>query len=359
MLKITDIRAKRVQLKLHEPVVISRGTITHADTVVAKVLTDEGICGYGEGSGATFITGETTETILGAIQMLKDELVGLDPLAIGHIHRVMDQALVGNGSAKAAIDIALYDIMGKAVKAPLYKILGGISSRIETDMTVLIDKPSVMAERAKEIAARGFRFIKVKAGSDPDEDIEAIRLIREAVGPSVHIKIDANQAWSVPECLRIMERLLPLGVDLVEQPVPYWDLDGLAQIRRKARFAVMADESCFTPQDAVALIKKDAVDMINVKLMKCGGLYRAMEIDSVCRAAGVGCMVGCMVESRIGIAAGAALVASHPNFRFADLDSYLYFEDTGEIRGGFIAKGGEMLLTDEPGLGVTVDMEWA
>ena len=338
-MKITEIRANRIKLKLHEPVVISRGTITHAETVVAKVLTDEGIFGYGEGSGATFITGETTETILGAIQLLGEELIGLDPLAIGHIHRVMDRTLIGNGSAKAAIDIALYDIMGRVAGAPLYKILGGMSSKIETDMTVLIDKPVVMAERAKEIAAQGFRFIKIKAGSDPGQDIEAIRQIREAVGPRVHIKIDANQAWSVSECLQIMERLQPLGVDVVEQPVPYWDVDGLAQIRRKARFAVMADESCFVPQDAVALIKRDAVDMVNVKLMKCGGLYRAMEINSICQSAGVGCMVGCMLESRIGIAAGAALVASHPNFRFADLDSYLYFEDTGEIKGGFTTRG--------------------
>jgi len=337
-------------------VVISRGTITHAETVVAQVFTDEGICGYGEGAGATFITGETTDTVLGAIQVLREELIGLDPLAVGHIHRVMDRALVGNGSAKAAIDIALYDIMGKVARAPLYKILGGVSPKIETDITILIDKPSTMAKQAKELVAKGFRFVKVKAGSDPVRDVEAVRLIREAVGPSIHIKIDANQAWSVSECLRVMEHLRALGVDVVEQPTPYWDSDGLAQIRRKGPIAVMADESCFTPQDAVALIKKDAVDMINVKLMKCGGLYRAMEINAICQAAGIGCMVGCMLEGRIGIAAGAALAASHPNFRFADLDSFLYYEDTGEIKGGFTAKGGEITLTEEFGLGVTVDV---
>ena len=355
-MRIVDIRAKKVQFRLHRPVVISRGTIDCAETVVTQVCTDEGICGYGEGAGATFITGETTDTVLGAVQTLREELIGLDPLAIGHAHRIMDRTLVGNGSAKAAIDIALYDLMGKIARAPLYKILGGVLAKIETDMTILIDKPSIMAERAKEAVAQGFRFLKVKAGSDPGQDVEAIRLIRKAVGPDIHIKIDANQAWSVSECLRIMEHLGAFGVDVVEQPTHYWDSDGLAQVRRKGRFVVMADESCFTPQDAVALIKKDAVDMINVKLMKSGGLYRAMQINSICEAAGVACMVGCMLEGRIGIAAGAALVASHPNFHFADLDSFLYYEDTAEIKGGFTANGGDIVLSEEPGLGVTVKM---
>jgi L-alanine-DL-glutamate epimerase-like enolase superfamily enzyme len=354
--KIADIRAEKVNFKLARPVVVSRGVITAAESVVTKVITDEGICGYGEGTGATFITGETTDTILGAIQLLKEELIGVDPLAIGHIHRVMDRVLLGNGSAKAAIDIALYDIMGKVAGAPLYKILGGVSAKVETDMTVLIDKPSVMAQRAKEIVAQGFRFLKVKTGADPDRDIETIRLIREAVGPDIHIKIDANQAWSVSECLRIMEELRKFDVTVVEQPTQYWDTDGLAQLRRRGSFVVMADESCFTHQDAIALIKKDAVDMINIKLMKCGGLYRAMQIDSICEASGIGCMVGCMVEGRIAIAAGAALVASHPNIRFADLDSSLSLEHPDWIKGGFTVRGGEITLSEKPGLGFEIDM---
>lgn len=355
-MKITDIRAKIIHLGLPKPVVISRGTITTADTVVVQVLTDEGISGYGEGAGATFITGETPETILGAVRLLREELIGTDPLAIGHIHRTMDRALVGNGSAKAAIDIALYDIMGKALGAPLYKILGGVSGKVETDMTILIDKPSVMAKRAKEVVEQGFRFLKVKAGADPHQDIEAIRLIREAVGPDIHIKVDANQAWSVSECLWIMEELSKYGVDVVEQPTRYWDSDGLVQLRRKGRFTVMADESCFTPQDAIALIKKDAVDMINIKLMKCGGLYRALEINSICEASGIACMVGCMIESKLAIAAGAALVASQPNIRLADLDSFLSLDDRGQLRGGFTISGGEITLSEEPGLGIEVDM---
>ncbi len=355
-MQIVDIRAEKMRFELVKPVVIALGTITHGETVIVKVSTDGGICGFGEGAGTTFVTGETNDTVIAAVELLKRELIGLDPLSIEHIHRVMDRAMIRNASAKAAIDIALHDIMAKNAKAPLYKLLGGTVNQIETDMTIMIDEPEVMSHEARELVERGFRFIKVKAGVNPDMDIEAIRQIRSAVGPSIHIKMDANQGWSANDCLRVMHAVREYGVDAIEQPVPYWDIDGLAYIRSKAPIKLMADESCFTPQDAMTLVKRDAVDIINIKLMKCGGLYRAAQINSIAEAAGVRCMLGCMLESKVAISAGAALVAARPNFLYGDLDSFLYFKDNSRIKGGFSFQNGKITFGEAYGLGIEVDM---
>ncbi len=355
-MKITGITSEKVCLELLRPFTIAIGTISKVDTVIVKVETDKGITGHGEGTSVPFVTGETPEIIRLAVAAMGEALLGLDPWSIGHIHRVMDETVVGNGAAKAAIDIALYDIMGKDARLPLYKLLGGNCAACETDQTIGIDAPAAMAEAAKSIAGQGFRQIKIKAGIRPSEDIEAIRLIREAVGPDIHLKVDANQGWSAGDAVITIAKMAEYGVELVEQPVRAWDLDGLAYVRSKSPIKIMADESCFTPQDALRLVKRDAADMLNIKLMKCGGLYRAMQISAIAAAAGIPCMLGCMFESNIAIAAGAALVASNPNFHYGDLDSFMSFKDDGMIEGGFDFDCPVIRLTDEPGHGVRVHL---
>jgi L-alanine-DL-glutamate epimerase-like enolase superfamily enzyme len=353
-MKITEITAKKIELQLREPFVIALGTITKNDTVLVRVETDEEITGYGEGACLPFVTGETPEIIIAAISLLREHLIGLDPRCIGHIHRVMDRVILRNGAAKAAIDIALYDIMGKHAGMPLYTLLGGVTAKAETDMTIGIGSPKEMAQRAAELVGQGFRQIKIKAGARPADDVEAVRLIREAVGPDVRLKVDANQGWSAGDAALTIMRMAAYGVEAVEQPVPAWDVEGLTYLRSKSAIKIMADESCFLPQDAINLIGRKAVDMINIKLMKCGGLYRAMQISAIAAAAGIPCMLGCMLESRIAIAAGAALVASDPNFVYGDLDSFLDFDDA-RIRGGFDFDCPVIKLTDSPGHGAQAD----
>ena len=355
-MKITSITSEKVSLDLEKSFTVAIGTITRFDTVIVKVQTDVGITGYGEGTSASFVTGETPEIIQVAIAVLGEALIGINPWSIGQVHRVMDGTLIGNGAAKAAIDIALYDIMGKAAGLPLYVLLGGSRMECETDMTVGIDVPAAMANEAREIAARGFRQIKVKCGKDPGEDIEAVRLIREAVGPGVRIKVDANQGWSAGDAVTVAAKMAAYDVEAIEQPVRAWDTEGLAYVRSKAQVKIMADESCFTPQDALHLIKLGAVDVINIKLMKCGGLYRAMQISAIAASAGIPCMLGCMLESRLSIAAGAALVAADSNFHYCDLDSFLSFKGDGIISGGFDFDCPVIKLTDEPGHGAKVNM---
>lgn len=351
---ITRVQARKVQVPLEKPFVISLGAITCCETVFVKLETDSGLIGYGEGAGLTFVTGETNDTVLQAIELFEQVLVGKSPYCIDEIHRQMDATLTRNGSAKAAIDLALYDLMAKGANLPLYRYLGALSGKVEIDMTIGLDKPERMAEDAARLVSEGYTALKIKAGSDEAQDIEAIRLIRNAA-PAAHLKVDANQAWTVSQAKRMLEVYAKIGVEAVEQPVVHWNLQGLAQVREHAPIPVMADESCFTPQDAFKIASMGAADMINIKLMKCGGIYRALQINAIAEAAGIRCMLGCMLESRLSIAAGAALVASNRNFVQADLDSFLEFSDNSMIRTGFSFTAPYITLSEKPGIGEELD----
>lgn len=349
-MKITSITARKVEVALETPFVVSLGTITSCETVYVKIATDEGLVGYGEGAGITFVTGETNDTVINTIKLLEPVILGQSPYSIEHIHRKMDEMIVRNSSAKAAIDLALYDLMAKGANQPLYRYLGGVSSTVEIDMTIGIDTPEKMAQKAVKLVGEGYRHIKVKAGIDDDQDKAAIRLIRQAV-PNARLKVDANQGWTAHRALAMLRVYAQEGVEALEQPVPYWDLAGLQYVRERSPLPIMADEGCFSAQDAAKIAKAGAADVINIKLMKCGGLYRALQINSVAEASGINCMLGCMLESRLSIAAGAALVASHPNFIYADLDSFLEFSDTSLLRTGFDYHAPMIHLSDKPGIG--------
>lgn len=352
---ITGVTAKKTDVPLKKPFTISLGTIRSCEIVFLKLDTDCGLTGFGEGAGVTFVTGETSDTILGAIKLFEPILLGQDPYAIEHIHRAMDLTLVGNGSAKAAVDIALYDLASKAAGLPLYRYLGGVSNRIEADVTIGINAPEEMAAEAARHVSEGFREIKVKAGADEESDILAIRLIREAA-PHARLKVDANQGWTVAAALRVMREYEKYGVEAVEQPVPYWDTEGLKEVRSRSGITVMADESCFTPSDAYNLARGGAADIFNIKLMKCGGLYRAGQICAISEAAGLRCMLGCMLESKLAIAAAAAFVAARPNVIYADLDSFNEFDDSAIIKSGFTFEAPFLTLNETPGLGVELYM---
>jgi L-alanine-DL-glutamate epimerase-like enolase superfamily enzyme len=350
-MKIASIEAKKSVLPLEKEFRISLGAVASYEAVFVKITTDEGLIGYGEASPFAYVTGETCETVLDAISYISKALTGFDPFSIEAIHRTMDRVTARNGSAKAALDIALYDIMSKAAGVPLYKYLGGNSANVETDMTISIDEPESMGQTAKDLNRRGFRMLKIKAGGNREADLEAIDLIRKNA-PTAHLKVDANQGWNAAVALEMARAYSSFGVQSIEQPVPAWDLDGLAYVRRRSPIPIMADESCFTPQDAFKIAKLEAADIINIKLMKCGGLYRAHQICSIAESAGIPCMVGCMMESRIAIAAGAALVASHPNIILADLDSFAELEGKGLATGGFEFETPVIKLGEASGLGV-------
>lgn len=353
-MKITDIKLHRLSVPLSKPFRISLGVITHALSCVVEVETDEGLVGYGEGAAAPLITGENLDGIIATITALREKLIGLDPRDIEKIYTVMNRAVAYSGCAKTAIDLACHDILGKSAGLPLYRLLGGLSNEIETDMTVGIDEPEVMAKEAAADVAKGFNVIKTKVGTDFASDLARVRAIREAVGDDVKIRLDANQGWNAKEAVELIRRLDEYDIELVEQPVPRWDFEGLKYVTAHSNVPIMADESCWNAKDAMQLVRERAVDYINIKLMKCGGLYEAQKICAISEAAGVEVMLGCMTEeSGIAITAAASLGAALKNITRADLDAEFSLKEL-PMEGGFrIENTRHLILSDAPGLGIT------
>ena len=321
-MKIIDVEVKKVDVPLIEPFRISLGTITHAKSAVVKIITDEGVYGYGEGAPGPLITGENLVGTMETIESMKNDLIGLDPTDLEKVYWTMDRSVAHAPCAKTAIDIACYDILGKTANMPVYKLLGGNANFIVTDITVGIDTPEIMAKKAAAHVAAGFDTIKTKVGTTAEEDVARIKAIREAVGDNVKIRVDANQAWSAKEALVLIDRLNEYDIELVEQPVKAHDIEGLEYVTKNSKVTIMSDESCFNSYDALRLVERRAVDVVNIKLMKCGGIREALKINAICESAGIECMLGCMVEeTNIGVTAAASLGAAMKNITRADLDA--------------------------------------
>lgn len=356
-MRITDIKFKEMPIKLYEPFRVSFAQIDRCDNVLVQITTDEGITGYGEAAPLAFVTGETTESVQSILRLLRPGLIGKNPLALECIHQMMGTVGSGNTSAKCAIDLALYDIIGKRMGKPVYQLLGGDNPFVQNDMTIGIASAEVMAQKALEAFHQGFRILKIKAGIHPEEDIEALRQIRKVLGNQVRLRVDANQGYSISQAIGVLEPFRDLGVEAIEQCLPDWDMEGAAYVRDKARgIKLMLDESIHGPRDAARACQLKAADILNIKLMKSGGLYYAQQISALADAFGLECMVGCMMETRLSLTAGLSLVAAKHNVTEADCDSFLYFDESSvPVSGGFTVEKDRFKLLDKPGLGVEVD----
>ncbi len=339
-------------LRNKEPFRISAGTTLETRNVILKVTTDYDVIGWGESSPSKRVTGETWETVITAIDRFAPKLVGMCPLRIEQVIDVVDSTIKNSPAAKASVDMALYDILGKTVHKPLFMLLGGFRTEVLTDLTMSIKSPNKMAKDASDAVERGFKAIKVKVGLDPDEDVERVKLIREAVGCNVQIRIDANQGWTTEQAIRVLNKIEEFDVQFVEQPVKASDIKGLRTVRKNSPIPVMADESVHSPEDAMRLIKAEAVDLINIKLMKCGGILKGRKIAEVAESAEVPCMIGCMSESSLGIAAAAHLAAGTRNIKYADLDSDLMQKDKLVKKGGLGLEKSNRVFPASHGLGV-------
>lgn len=353
---ITDIQFGVRKFRFEEPMKVAFATITDMEVCIVKILTDEGITGLGESAPLSFVTGDSLDTVMAVGKDLREVLIGTDPRAIAAVHRKMDELYQGNGAAKAGIDIACYDIAAKAAGIPLYRHLGGDDPRVHSDVTIGIDTPDRMAKKAEEWIQKGFDILKVKLGEDIQTDAERIRAIREVSASNIRLRVDANQGWNVKDTLRISPELERCGVELIEQPVPAGDFEGLKEIRARSGLLIAADESCHGIRDAMRLASMRAVDVVNIKLMKCGGIYPAMKIAAICEAAGLSCMIGCMGESTLGNLAGMHLAAATDIIREVDLDA-IYILKQESVSGGYDHCGGKAVLWDSPGIGCEVKGE--
>lgn len=356
-MKITDVKMENFSIELEEPFNVAFAEITHTVSIIVKIETDEGYIGYGEAAPFAPVTGETVEGCLEILRLFRQGLIGMDPLDIEKAHAMMDGVAHGNGSAKCAIDIALYDLKGKCMGQPLYRVLGGYDNEVQNDITIVINPPEKMAAQAEHfVQDLGYHILKVKTGICPEDDLLALSLIREAVGPDIRLRIDANQGYDYSQALFMLEEMKKYKVEAAEQCLPDWDLDGAARLRRQSNgIKLMLDESLHTIRDAAKICKAEAADIMNIKLMKCGGLYRASQINAIGESFGVPCMVGCMIETKISITAGLSLVAAKKNITESDCDTFLFYKDgdTG-MPGGFEIHGDRFRLLDRPGLGLEI-----
>ncbi|WP_409305113.1 mandelate racemase/muconate lactonizing enzyme family protein [Peribacillus sp. SCS-155] len=354
-MKIENVQTYRVSVPLIKPFKTALRTVERAESIFVKISCDNGIAGWGEAPPTLVITGDSLAGIEAAIiGVLKPALIGKHIVHFESLFQDMKTILVGNSSAKAAVDMAIYDCLAQHCSLPLYQLLGGHKNQLETDFTVSVNSPAEMGEDAAGYISQGFNVLKVKVGKDDiSTDMERIRTIRHRVGPEVKIRLDANQGWSPKDAVRAIRRMEDAGLDieLVEQPVKAEDIEGLKQVTDHVETLIMADESVFTPKQALQVLKTRSADLINIKLMKAGGIYQAQNINAIAEACGVECMVGSMIETKLGITAAAHFAASKKNITRFDFDAPLMLaEDI--IDGGIQYDGRNITIPDSPGLGI-------
>jgi o-succinylbenzoate synthase len=358
-MRITEIETKRLAVPLKKPFKTALRTVYTAESVVLRISCDNGLEGWGEAPPTMAITGESLESIEAFIQTVKPRLIGQNPLQYERVFPLLQQAAVGNNSAKAAVDMALYDLIGRSCKLPLYQLLGGYRDQIETDYTVSVNSPEEMGEDAAHYVKSGFTVLKIKVGIDDiHKDLERVREIRNRIGYDIKLRLDANQGWEAKSAIRAIHKMEDSGLDieLVEQPVKAHDIVGLKKVTDAVDTLIMADESVFSPKDAFEVLKNRSADLINIKLMKAGGIYRAETISRMAETCGVDCMVGSMIESRIGISAAVHFAASKKNITRFDFDAPL-MTVRDAVKGGVIYDGKTIKLPDTPGIGI-VEIDW-
>ncbi|EPC62997.1 L-alanine-DL-glutamate epimerase/enolase superfamily-like protein [Lacticaseibacillus paracasei subsp. paracasei Lpp14] len=321
---IQKIQLRPISLPLVRPFTTAMHTVTAADAVQVDVLLTNGTVGHGAGTPNAVVTGDTMSTLQ---ENLQTQVI---PALIGRDIRDWNSLLTrlhastSEQPAIAAVELALYDLRAKQVSIPLTALLGGQQRTVTTDMTIGIQALPDMVGEAKAFVSRGFKALKIKVGGGRlADDLERVKTIAKAAGPDIRLRLDANQAWTTDQAKVAVTELaaLQLPIDFIEQPVAARNHEGLATLTAMRQLPIMADESVFGFQDALALLSRHAVNHINIKLMKTGGLAEAAKIDAACASFGVTTMVGCMIESNLSLVPAIAFAAVHDNVTFTDLDA--------------------------------------
>jgi muconate cycloisomerase len=377
-MKITGVETIRVAIPPRRPhrVTFDRAGIM-GRYVIVKLLTDQGIFGLGEatvlpmwGGDHMRYFGESPGTTVHIVtDYLVPAIVGQDPFDIEAIHAIMDRTVKGYPYAKAAIDMGLYDLMGKALGVPVYRLLGGLSrpeARLAHSLGIM-DVREAAAEAAAAVS-EGIRTIKIKVGIDPERDVKVVAEVRQAVGPEIEITVDANQGYASPKlATQTILRMCEYGISMAEQPVE--GLDALAEVRAAVPCLVMADESAWTPHDILEIKARGAADVFSLYTTKPGGLFKAKKVAAVAEAAGLACNVNGSAETGVGNAANLHLVVSTGIVTLANVfpvttiagreqtkvAGVFYVDDI--IREPFPYANGALRLPDRPGLGVELDEE--
>lgn len=341
-----------------EPFTIATGTMDFAQNIFIRAHTDIGLTGVGECSAFPMIVGETQGT---CFELAKDFAAiwkNKDATAIETRLAELDLYIAKNYTIKSAFDMVLYDLAAKLANQPLYQFLGGEKRKIETDITVGIAAPEAMAKSALKFAAQGFKIIKVKLGKEAIADVERIKQIRNAIGPEIKLRIDANQGWNFDDAVFTLQNLSPYNIEFCEQPMRTFNDELLPELCNLSPIPIMADESVYTHHDAERIIKNKAAKYINIKFAKSGGINEAIKINQIAEKNAMNCMQGGMLESRLALTANVHFAMAFKNICFFDLDTCLLGHLADPVIGGCKYNGGYLELDDLPGIGADVDQEY-
>ncbi|WP_404340888.1 dipeptide epimerase [Pseudoalteromonas mariniglutinosa] len=354
-MKIKAIRFAKLKVPLVTPFKTALREVSSIEDLVVLIETDCGQLGYGAAASTPVITGDTHQSMLAVIQQfIAPKLVGLEIENLNHVCHVIQSTVAGNYSAKAALELAVYDLWGKLYQAPLYKLLGGGSKTLRTDITISVDHIDKMLSDSQLAIEQGFDVLKIKIGNDLQQDIARVKAIYAGFAEQAQLRLDVNQGWSAKQTVYALQQLENSGVvlELVEQPVKSDDIQGLKYISQRVNTPIMADESAFSAKQVINLLELNAVDIINIKLMKAGGLSHAIAIADITAQYQAKCMIGCMLEGSIAVAGAAHLAAAKSQqISKIDLDGpALGCYDP--VQGGVDFNGPAIILSDAPGLGI-------
>lgn len=351
---IKDIEIGEIFIPLARPFKTALRTVENVEDIAIKIITDTDLVGFGEAPPTAVITGDTKGSIITAIRdFIKPALIGMEIDNLDGIFRKLNTCITKNTSAKAAVDMAIYDLYAKQYNAPLYKLLGGNKKEVETDITISVNPIPEMVADSMDAISNGYKILKVKVGKEGLKDVERIAAIREAIGPNIKIRVDANQGWNAKQSVQIITAMEDKGLDieLVEQPVPAHDFKGMQYVTSRVATPILADESVFSAEDAIHLIEERAADLINIKLMKTGGIYNALKICDIAEIYGVECMIGCMLEGKLSVSAAAHLAAAKSIITKADLDGPSLCK-VDPFLGGPYYNQNIIQMNDKPGIGI-------
>ena len=349
-MEIELIESATLQIPRKERFTIARGSSDVADTAWVFVHSG-GIVGQGCGAPSE-VTHETLLTMTESLKTLVKGLKGFEFHQPQELAERMDKLLPGNPAVKAAMDMAAFDLASQFAGVPLCRYLGATRDRMVTDCTIGIMSTADAVAHARRYVQEGFRALKVKIGTDPRSDFERLQAIRSAVGNHVELRIDGNEGYTWGQALQFARAAKDLDITFFEQPVRSEDLEGMRVLTESSPIPIMADEMVLTPGDAKKVRWGNAAKAVNLKLMKHGGIARAMEVDTLCSSAGYPTMVGCMSEPQLSIAAGLHFALASPNVRWLDLDSQ--FNLASDPSSGLTFKNGHLIAPTKPGLGITV-----
>ncbi len=353
-MKISNIRTSTLKAPLKNPFITSLRRVDALEDLVVIVECVDGSVGYGEGAPTPVITGETMGSMVAAIEYIKPFILGLELEDFDNILNNIHTSILKNTTAKSALEIALYDLKAKAAKQPLYKMLGGTQTTFKTDITISMGEVEKMISDSLDAVNLGYDTLKIKIGDYPKKDEERIVAIHDALDENIKLRLDANQGWTAQESVALLHALEKRDIiaEFIEQPVAADDIEGLRYIKERVQTPLLADESIFSIKDARRLLEMQAIDYVNIKLAKTAGISQALQLADLSAEFGVKCMIGCMLEGPISVAAGVHVASAKADIiTMLDLDAVSLLA-SHPVDTSIVFNESEIKLSEDIGLGV-------